>query len=645
MIRSPDLQKLFSRRAAFLAGGQALLMSALVGRMYYLQVVESDRYATLADENRINLRQLAPPRGRIVDRFGVPVAENQQNYRVQLVPEDVKGRDIGDVLGLLTRIVTLSDSDRRRVIREVRRNRAFVPVTIKENLSWSEVARIEINTPDLPGLMIDVGRSRTYPFGTHAAHVLGYVAAVSETDQDEDPLLKLPGFRIGKAGVERVHDLALRGTGGSSEVEVNAFGRMIRELSRREGAPGAEVMLTLDVGLQEFISKRLGDDSASVVVMDVRNGDVLAMVSSPSYDANAFNRGLTTAEWRQLVSDERTPLINKSISGLYSPGSTFKMMVMLAALERSTITPETKILCIGEYELGDAKFHCWRKHGHGFVDAKRAITESCDVYFYEVAKRTGIDRIAATAKKFGIGVASGIDLPGEQAGLMPTREWKKRTRNEPWHGGETLITGIGQGYVLTTPLQLAVMTARIANPSGSAIKPRLTRALSGQPVAPVEVEKLDFAAANMDLIRNGMDRVVNQPTGTARRSQTGISGFDMAGKTGTVQVRRIGKLEREQGVRKNSDLPWRERDHALFVAYAPVDNPRYAIAVVVEHGGGGSTAAAPIARDILIEAHRRNSAGSDALASASAVTAGRPNSEKADPALPAADPPPARQGT
>mgnify|MGYP003664903645 FL=1 len=474
MNRDPDRHKLFTRRAAFLAGGQAVLMTALAGRLYYLQVIEADRYATLADENRINLRLLAPPRGRVLDRFGAPLAENQQNYRLQLVPEDVKSSDIEQVLEHVRQIVTLSDSDLRRIIRDVRRNRAFVPITLRENLSWSEVARIEINAPDLPGLMIDVGRARRYPYGSIVAHVLGYVAAVSEKDLDNDPLLKLPGFRVGRAGVERVHDLKLRGTGGSSEVEVNAFGRMIRELSRREGQPGAEVMLTLDVGLQEFIAKRLGEESASVVVMDVLTGDVLAMVSNPAYDSNDFNRGLSTKEWQALVGDQRTPLINKSIAGVYSPGSTFKMMVLLAALEKGVISADQKIYCDGIYELGDAKFHCWKRQGHGFVDAREALTESCDVYFYEIAKRTGIDRIAAMARKFGLGALTGIDLPGEKDGLMPTRDWKRATRDEPWHQGETVIAGIGQGYVLTTPLQLALMTARIAN-GGRAITPHRAR--------------------------------------------------------------------------------------------------------------------------------------------------------------------------
>lgn len=638
MKRDPDRHKLFGRRAAMLAGGKALLLSTLAGRLYYLQIVEADRYTTLADENRINLRLLAPPRGRIVDRFGVALAENQQNYRLQLVPEDVKDGEISEVLDHVQQIVTLTDGDRRRILRDVRRNRAFVPVTLKENLSWSEVARIEINAPDLPGLMIDVGRSRRYPYGSQAAHVLGYVASVTEEDLDDDPLLKLPGFRVGRAGVERVHDLDLRGSGGSSEVEVNAFGRMIRELSRREGQPGAEVMLTLDIGLQEYIAKRLGEESASVVVMDVRNGDVLAMVSNPSYDSNDFNRGLSGAEWQTLVKNERAPLINKSIAGVYSPGSTFKMIVLLAAMEKGIVSPDHKIFCSGEYDLGDAKFHCWKRHGHGFVDAAEAITESCDVYFYEIAKRTGIDRIAAMARRFGLDAETGIDLPGERDGLIPTRDWKRATRDEPWHQGETVIAGIGQGYVLVTPLQLALMTARIAN-RGRAVVPHLTRSVEAVPsVEPAEVPSIGVPAAHLDVIAKAMSRVVNHATGTARRSATGIDAFPMAGKTGTVQVRRITKAEREQGVRKNEDLPWRHRDHALFVGFAPVENPRYAISVVVEHGGSGSGVAAPIARDILVEAYRRNSASPGAIMATPSRPASGPDSdpekEQADAAMP-----------
>jgi penicillin-binding protein 2 len=585
-------------------------MSALIGRMYYLQVLEADRYRTLADENRINLRLLAPRRGRIVDRFGVPVADNQQNYRVLLISENT--RDIEYTLNVLSKIILISPAERRWIVKEIKRNRSFVPVTIRKNLDWREVARIEVNAPNLPGIFIDVGQIRSYLYGVDTAHVLGYVAAVSAKELTGDPLLELPGFRIGKAGIEKIHDKALRGSGGSLQVEVNAFGRVIRELSRNEGQPGAEVVVTIDLGLQRMITKRLKEESASVVVIDVRTGDVLSMVSTPGYDPNAFNRGLKQEEWESLVSNPKAPLINKSIAGRYSPGSTFKMVVLLAALEKGTITPSTKVFCRGHIELGGSKFHCWKKHGHGVVDAKLAITQSCDVYFYEIAKRTGIERISVMANRFGLGVKTGVDLPGEQAGLVPNKKWKRGALDAPWHQGETLHAGIGQGYILTTPLQLAVMTAHLAN-GGLAITPRVTKRVNNQTVGiepgqALKQKSLGIYSAHLKLIQESMSEVVNNPEiGTAKRSRISEPGMEMAGKTGTVQVRRISKSERDTGVIKNKDLPWKERDHALFVGFAPIHEPRYAIAVVVEHGGGGSSVAAPIARDVLLEAQRRNS--------------------------------------
>jgi len=607
MHRDSERHKQFTRRALMLAGGKAALLSALIGRMYYLQVVEGERYRTLADENRINLRLLAPPRGRIVDRFGLPIADNEQNYRVLLISENTK--DLGRTLDVLAKIIPIGDGERRRILRDVKRNRSFVPVTIRENLNWEEVARIEVNAPDLPGIFIDVGQSRSYPRGRETAHVLGYVAAVSPKGLSGDPLLELPGFRIGKAGIEKVHDLALRGSGGNSQVEVNAFGRVIRELSRQEGQPGAEVMLTLDLELQRLVSRRLAGESAAAVVIDVRNGDVLAMASTPAFDPNAFNRGLKDDEWKALVSNPMAPLINKTIGGRYAPGSTFKMVVLLAALEKGVISPSTELFCKGHVELGDAKFHCWKKHGHGFVDAKAAIVQSCDVYFYEIAKRTGIDRIAAMAQRLGMGAKLGIDLPGEQGGLMPTKKWKRGALDAPWHQGETLIAGIGQGYLLVTPLQLAVMTARLVN-GGFAVKPRLTKAViqkSGSGPQSFAFPNIGLPRSHLDVVTAAMTDVVNSPVGTAFKSRIEDEGMGMGGKTGTVQVRRISKAEREKGVLKNEELPWKERDHALFVGYAPHDNPRYAVSVVVEHGGGGSKTAAPIARDILLEAQRRES--------------------------------------
>ena len=609
MHRDSERHKLFSRRTAILAGGKGLLLSALVGRMYYLQVVESDRYKTLADENRINFRLLAPPRGRIVDRFGVPIADNQQNYRVVLIPEQTD--DVEETLLRLGRIIPIREREEKRILREISRKRSFVPVTLRENLSWEDVARIEVNTPDLPGVMIDVGQSRYYPYATEMAHVLGYVAAVSEGETEGDPLLELPGFRIGKSGIEKVYDLALRGSSGSSQVEVNAFGRVIRELERSAGQPGVQLQLTIDTGLQKVAAERLGDESGSVVVMDVHSGDVLAMVSTPGFDPNDFNKGLSNEKWNALISNEKSPLINKSVGGHYAPGSTFKMVVAMAALEKGVISSESEVFCTGEMALGNAVFHCWKRGGHGLVDLNKGLAQSCDVYFYEIAKRTGIERIAKMARRLGLGSILGLDIPGEKSGLIPSDAWKRGAIGVPWQQGETLLAGIGQGYVLTTPLQLAVMTARLVN-GGVAVTPHLTRDIvKPDGVAPRKAEQprdLGLVPGHLALIRKGMNTVVNEPGGTAFRSRIRQPEFRMGGKTGTAQVRRISKQEREVRVLKNEELPWKKRDHALFVGFAPVDAPRYAVAVIVEHGGGGSKVAAPIGRDVLEAAQQRNAA-------------------------------------
>jgi penicillin-binding protein 2 len=608
MHQDGDRYKLFSRRTAILAGGKLVFLSALVGRMYYLQVIESERYATLADENRINLRLLPPPRGRIVDRFGIPLAVNQQNYRVLFVSEDVQG-EVETTLDALGAIIPIGRKERKRILREIARRRNFVPVTVRENLSWEEVAKIEVNAPDLPGVMIDVGQTRFYPHGEAAAPVLGYVAAVSEAEVTGDPLLQLPGFRIGKAGIEKVYDLQLRGTGGSSRVEVNALGRMIKEIERQEGQPGAEVMLTIDLELQRLVSERLSGQSAAAVLIDVHTGDVLAMASTPGFDPNAFNTGLSAEQWKALVSNPRAPLINKAVGGQYSPGSTFKMVVALAALERGVVSGGTKIFCKGYTELGNARFHCWKRGGHGALNLIDAITQSCDVFFYEIARRTGIDRIAAMARRLGLGQTLGLELPGERRGLIPTRDWKMATIGTPWQKGETMLSGIGQAYLLVTPLQLAVMTARIVN-GGFAITPRLTRkviGVSGEMKAEVRhFDSIGLPPSHLKTMREAMGRVVNHQRGTALGARIAEPGLEMGGKSGTAQVRRITKSEREKGVRKNEDLPWEKRDHALFVGFAPESAPRYAVAVVVEHGGGGSSVAGPIARDILLQAQLRD---------------------------------------
>ncbi len=600
--------KSMGRRALLLGGGQLALFGLIAAQLYKLQVLESDKYKLLAEENRINIKLLTPPRGQILDRFGTQLAVNEQNYRVTLTRES--SPDAAATLDRLAQIIPIGAEERARAL-DTKRNRAFVPVTVAENLTWDQVSRIEVNAPDLPGIAIEVGQTRLYPYGSMLSHILGYVAVVSEPElqASDDPLLQLPDFRIGKNGIEKNYDKALRGKAGTSQVEVNAVGRTIRELSRQEGLPGRELVTTLDVSLQNFCCQRLvGETAGSTVVMDVNNGDVLAMASMPSYDNNAFTKGISSADWKLLVEDPLKPLGNRTIGGTYAPGSTFKVAVALAALEAG-VNPDSTVYCPGVYSLGNAKFHCWKRGGHGHVNLHDGLKHSCDVFFYDVARRVGIDRIAEMSFRLGLGAPTGIDLPSEKGGIIPTRDWKLANMGEPWQGGETLVTAIGQGFVLTTPLQLAVMVARICN-GGFAVTPHLLRGFRDQtaddPAPPPVFPPMGVNPAHLAAVIAGMNGVTNEQGGTAYRNRITEEGWEMAGKTGTSQVRRISMAERAQGVTKNEDLPWHRRDHALFISFAPVHAPRYACAVVVDHGGGGSAVAAPIARDILIEAQRRD---------------------------------------
>jgi penicillin-binding protein 2 len=596
--RDPDRSRVFSRRVALLGAAKLGLASLLVGRLHYLQVIEAEEYEMLAEENRINYILLPPRRGRILDRRGQDLAVNRQNYRVGLVPEQTP--NIDRTLAKLSDYLPGVEGQVKRILRDIGRQRGYMPVLVAENLSWEEFSRINVALADLPGIFTDVGETRWYPHGPMTAHSVGYVAAVAENELSEDePMLSLPGFRIGKSGIEKLRDIGLRGKAGNSKVEVNAYGRVIRELARKEGQAGQDIATSIDLDLQRFASERFGEESGASVVMDVQTGEVLSLVSTPSFDPNLFNPGIAARDWVALNRHPRKPLVNKAVAGIYPPGSTFKMLVALTGLESGLVGPDFHVSCHGKISLGDHDFHCWKKGGHGSLTMVDAIKQSCDCYFYEVARRVGVDRLAEICNRFGLGVTVGLDLPGEKPGLIPTQAWKKATFGQPWTEGETLVVGIGQGYVVATPLQLAVMTARLA--SGLAVKPRLLRAspaevLAGSP-------KLQVLAANLAIVRRGMDAVVNQG-GTAGRSRITEAGMEMAGKTGTSQVRRISKAERMTRVRKGHELPWEERDHALFVAYAPVGAPRYAISVIVEHGIAGSTAAAPIARDILLELQR-----------------------------------------
>ena len=607
MKRENKRTGVFTRRALLLGAAQIAAFGTLAARLYQVQVVEGAKYATLADTNRISARLIAPARGRMFDRFGVAVASNRQNWRALLVAEQTQ--DVGATLDAFSRIVPLADHERQRIERDVHRHRRFIPVTVREFLEWEEMARIEVNAPDLPGIVIDLGTTRQYPFGPSLAHVVGYVAPPSEADMGEDPMLALPGIRIGRAGLEKHHDLALRGRAGAVQIEVNAVGRAIRELEHQEGVPGADIGLTIDAKLQQQVIDRLGDESASAVVLDARNGEVLAMATNPSFDPSLFDSGVSQAQWVEWTSNRRAPLINKAAAGLYAPGSTFKMVVALSALEAKSLAPTDRINCPGYLDLGDTRFHCWRKGGHGLLNLRGGLKNSCDVFFYETARRTGIDRIAAMAKRFGLGVKLDIELPGARSGFVPTREWRIG-QGKPWNLGDTVVHGIGQGFLQLTPMSLATMAARIA--TGRAVQPHLTRAISGvaQPGAEATAwPELGLPERELHAVREGMWAVVNEPDGTAPIAKLALRNIQMAGKTGSSQVRRVSREQREHGF-KSENLPWEFRPHALFVAFAPFDAPRYALAVVVEHGNAGAAMAAPIARDIMTDVLTRDPATS-----------------------------------
>lgn len=613
MPRDTPQDKRLTRRVMLLAGAQAVLGAALTARMYQLQVLDTDRYTLLSDENRINLRLLAPPRGRILDRFGVPLADNKHNFRLVVVPEQTS--DLAGTLAALNELIGLDDAERHRLLRQARQQHSFVPLEVRGNLGWDEMAKIEIAIPELAGVSIEQGLTRNYPYGALAAHALGYVAKPSEQELDGSPLLELPDFRIGKAGVEKSQDLRLRGVAGTSEIEVNAYGRVIREITREPGQPGEDVSVGLDMTMQNFAMTRCSQEpSVSCVLLDAPTGDVLALASSPSFDPTLFSQGLSQAAWHELSNDPRKPLIDKAIAGMYPPGSTFKPTIALAALEAGAITPDTPINCPGYIQLGDAIFHCWKHGGHGTLRLHDAIKQSCDVFFYETARRTGIEQIAAMAHRFGYGSPLGLDIPGERGGLIPTPAWKLATTGVPWQHGETLITGIGQGFVLVTPLQLATMAARLV--TGRAVVPHVVRENGPMPPAgdatPPEFSPIGVGPENLALVISAMVAVVNEEHGTAYHARIKDPAFAMGGKTGTSQVHRITDYEREHGVLTGDKVPWKDRDHALFVGFAPVDAPRYVAAAVVEHGGTeggeGGAVAAPIIADVLLEAQKRDPA-------------------------------------
>ena len=590
-------------RRAMVVGGIQLAVAGVLGwRMQNMQIEHADEFRLLAEENRINIRLLPPARGLIFDRRGVALADNEQNYRIIMVREDAG--DVEATLGRLTSLIDIDPAAIERALEEMLRRSPFVPVTIVDRVPWADVAKVSANAPALPGISAEVGLSRFYPLGADTAHVAGYVGPVSDYDlsriDDPDPLLQIPRFQIGKSGVENKMERVLRGQAGTKQIEVNAVGRVMRELSRQEGQPGADVQLTLDSKLQRYALARMEGVSASAVVMDLENGDLRAVISAPSFDPNLFVRGISVAKWDGLNNDPFRPMRAKAVQGTYPPGSTFKLITSLAALEDGVIAPDETVYCPGFTDVGATRFHCWRRGGHGNINFHESIKQSCDCYYYEISQRVGIDKMAIMARKFGLGIRHDLPLSAVASGLAPNKAWKTEVRGEDWRIGDTVNASIGQGYVLSSPLQLAVMAARVA--TGRAITPRLVQKIDGVDQPSGSGETLGLNENNLRRLRAAMYDVSNHQRGTAYRSRIIADGMRMAGKTGTSQVRRITAEERAAGVTRNEDLPWNRRDHALWVSFAPFDAPRFAVAIVIEHGGGGSTAAAPIGRDIMLQA-------------------------------------------
>ena len=568
----------FSRRAIVLGAAQGAVAVALASRMTWLAVIENQRYQLLAESNRVNLTMIPPRRGWIIDRYGHPIANNRTDFRVDIIPDRLPKEQTDQVLKLLQQLLSLPPEQIARIQTDLKRAAGFQPVQVAENLDWDRFAAIQVRLPELPGVAPTRGYSRSYPAGPAVAHLTGYVGAASaeQYKQTKNPLYITPGFKIGKDGLEKALEEKLRGEPGAKRVEVTAHGKLVRELATRQDVPGHNQRLTIDAGLQEYAARRLGTNSGSAVVIDITNGDLLAFVSMPAYDPNSFSDGISHLEWKMLSDNDHVPLMNKVLQGLYPPGSTVKPMNGLALL-RAGVSPDDRISCGGALRVGNGIFHCHKRSGHGPLNLKQAIMASCDIYFYEMVRRLGYDQVAPVARVMGLGQKFDLPFSTQRYGTVPDSAWKRKKYKADWTVADSLNASIGQGYVLANPIQLAVMASRIA--SGRALHPRIV--MSGN--APV-TNPLPLDPQHLAYIRDAMYGVVNQG-GTGGRARLNIPGVSLGAKTGTAQVRRITMAERAGGVRSNASLPFKMRDHALFICFAPVENPKYAAAIVLEHGG------------------------------------------------------------
>ena len=606
-IRKTDV---INRRMFIIGAAKLIVFSGIVARLFSLQINDNKKYLTLSDKNRIREWKLPPTRGEIVDYFGNIIAGNLKVYQLHIIPEQVE--NFNYLLTRLKNLLQLSDREISNILKSKKKLKPWESIIVSENLSWSQFLKINNYLYDLIGVKPVMTISRNYPFRDIYTHVLGYVSQPNEKDILENEVIQqkfVPGMKIGKLGLEKTLENYLIGTNAIQRYEVNAYGKRINQLEYQKGQQGSKIRLTLDTEVQKLSAKLLLNKAGSISVMDIYTGEIIAMHSSPSYDPNSFLFGISKDEWQLIRNNPLKPLINKTLSGLYSPGSTIKPIVALSALENNIISPSFKVKCTGKTELYGQTFHCWKEKGHGVMSLKNAMKQSCDTYFYEIARLLGVDRLKITAEKFGLGEkVLGAYFKNEKKGLFPNTSWKKNNLGKGWVLGETLITGIGQGYTQTTPLQLCLMTAQIAN-GGYTINPKII--VNNNPLNFNEVKKsfkqqnllnintkLVKNPKNLRIIQEAMFSSTNEIRGTSYRSRIDDKKYQFAGKTGTAQVKRISKRERELDL-KIDQIPYNDRDHALYIAYGPYVNPRYALSIIVEHGGSGSKAAAPIAKELF----------------------------------------------
>jgi len=585
-----------------LTGVKLAVFFGIVSRLFYLQISENIKYRSLSDKNRLREWKVPPQRGVIEDFFGEKIADNTQVFQLHMVPEDVP--NLEELFFRLSKLINFNERQKRSLLKKIKKRKPWEPVIISDNLTWSEFSRLNIFLHEIEGIKPVVAVARKYLRDGSFSHLIGYVADVSVSDLENSEFLRkvhVPGLKTGKTGLEKSLNESMVGEAGYQRYEVNAYGKRVKELKFIQGTVGKNYKTTLDMDVQKFANDLLKDKSGSICVMDIFTGDIVAMVSSPTFDANKFVHGIASKDWQDLINNDKKPLMNKSIAGLYPPGSTIKPLVALSALENDVISPNTTTECKGKIELYGHKYHCWKEKGHGFLRLREGIKQSCDIYFYEVARRLGVDRLAETANKFGLGNKVFNIFNEERAGLVPTTKWKLKNIGRGWVLGETLLAGIGQGYFQTTPIQLCLMAAQLAN-GGYKIEPKIIynkqTLQTSKDEQDEKFKKLYRNQENVKFVLDAQFGATNEPMGTSYRSRHVKPEYIFAGKTGTSQTRSITKEERELKL-KQKDLPYERRDHALFIAFAPYKNPRYALSIVIEHGGTGSSAAAPIAKKMI----------------------------------------------